>query len=79
MNLLESNPAILNDPQALRGISADMLAASDLKSFLNASAEKLQQALQNRSVVVFQRRGHEMIATAKIGVADSILGSAAIA
>jgi hypothetical protein len=65
-------------PQALRAISADTLAASDLKSFLNASVEKLQQALQNRSVVIFQRRGEELIATAKIGVPDSVLGSVAI-
>lgn len=65
-------------PQALRAISADTVAATDLKSFLNSSVEKLQQALQNRSAVIFQRRGDDLIATAKIGLPDSVLGSVAI-
>jgi hypothetical protein len=63
-------------PQALRGIAADTLSASDMNAFLNASVEKLQQALQNRAVVIFTERGGEFIATAKVGVADNVLGSA---
>ena len=62
-------------PQALRAIAADTLAASDVNAFLNGSVEKLQQALQNRAVVIFTERGGEFIATAKVGVADSVLGS----
>ena len=65
-------------PQALRAIAADTMTASDINTFLEGAAEKLQQALQNRSVVMFQRRGDTMVATAKVGVADSVLGTATI-
>jgi len=62
-------------PQALRAISADTMGARDLATFLGGATEKMQQALQNRAVVVFAPRGADFIATAKIGVPDSILGT----
>jgi serine phosphatase RsbU (regulator of sigma subunit) len=62
-------------PQALRAISTDTLKATDTFSFLFLTAETVQQALQNRSIVIFTRRGEQMVATAKVGVADTLLGS----
>ena len=66
-------------PAALRAISADALAATDLSTFLAAAAEKTQQALQNRAVVIFVPRHDEFLAAAKVGVADSLLGTLRIA
>ncbi|HSP33328.1 MAG TPA: SpoIIE family protein phosphatase [Thermoanaerobaculia bacterium] len=60
---------------ALKAIAAETLAATDIRAFLLFAAETLQQALQNRSVVIFERRDDELLATAKVGVSDSILGS----
>ncbi|MBK5260084.1 MAG: SpoIIE family protein phosphatase [Thermoanaerobaculia bacterium] len=76
-NLVERNlfRQKVDYPQALRAIAADTLSAVDLNAFMNAAVEKLQQALQNRAAVILTRRGDELIATAKIGVADSILGN----
>ena len=62
-------------PAALRAISADALNASDLGEFLSSAAEKIQQALQNRAVVIFLERHDELVATAKVGVSDAVLGS----
>ncbi|HVR39107.1 MAG TPA: SpoIIE family protein phosphatase [Thermoanaerobaculia bacterium] len=62
-------------PDALRAISTDAMNASDTGSLLFMAAEKLQQALQNRSVVFFVRRHDEYVAAEKIGVPDSIVGS----
>jgi len=62
-------------PQALRAISAETLAATDLRKFLVFAAETLQQALQSRSVVIFERRQDDLITSAKVGLPDSILGS----
>jgi serine phosphatase RsbU (regulator of sigma subunit) len=62
-------------PAALRAIAADALAASDLGTFLAAAAEKTQQVLQNRAVVIFASRHEELFAAAKVGVADSLLGA----
>ena len=61
-------------PETLRAIAADALAASDLGTFLAAAAEKTQQVLQNRAVVLFAPRHEELFAAAKVGVADSLLG-----
>jgi serine phosphatase RsbU (regulator of sigma subunit) len=63
-------------PQALRAIAAETLAASDLRAFFVFAAETLQQAVQNRSVVIFERREDDLVATAKVGLPDSVLGSA---
>ncbi|HEY0143297.1 MAG TPA: SpoIIE family protein phosphatase [Thermoanaerobaculia bacterium] len=62
-------------PQALRTISADALTTNDLGEFLASAAEKIQQALQNRAVVIFLERHDELVATAKVGVSDAVLGS----
>lgn len=62
-------------PQALRALAAETLTATDLRSFFSFSAELLQQALQNRSVVVFERRQEDLVSSAKIGLPDAILGS----
>ncbi len=62
-------------PAALRAIAAETLAATDIRSFLLFAAETLQQALQNRSVVIFERRDDDLLATAKVGAPDEILGS----
>jgi len=62
-------------PQALRAISADTMGARDLAVFLGGATEKMQQALQNRAVVVFAPRGSDFVATAKVGAPDSILGT----
>jgi serine phosphatase RsbU (regulator of sigma subunit) len=62
-------------PQALRAIAAETLDATDLRSFLVFAAETLQQAVQNRSVVIFERRQDDLVTSAKVGLPDSILGS----
>jgi len=61
-------------PEALRAITTEGRTASDPVEFLTSVAEKLQRALQNRAVVIFAERQDELVATAKIGVSDSILG-----
>ncbi len=62
-------------PQALRAIAAETLTAADVRSFFVSASETLQQALQNRSVVMFERREESFVATAKVGLPDSILGT----
>jgi serine phosphatase RsbU (regulator of sigma subunit) len=61
-------------PEALRAIATEARNAGDPGVFLPIAAEKLQQALQNRAVVIFAERQEELVATAKIGVSDSLLG-----
>jgi len=62
-------------PEALRAIVAETrLARDSAGEFLAAVAEKLQQAMQNRSVVIFVDRQDEFVAAAKVGVSDNILG-----
>ncbi|HEX7708012.1 MAG TPA: SpoIIE family protein phosphatase [Thermoanaerobaculia bacterium] len=61
-------------PEALRAVAADARIVSDVSEFLHSVSEKLQQALQNRSVVIFTERQDDFVATAKIGLADSVLG-----
>lgn len=61
-------------PEALKAISTDSRNAGDAQGLLQASAEKLQQALQNRAVVMFAERQEDYVAVAKVGVADSLLG-----
>jgi serine phosphatase RsbU (regulator of sigma subunit) len=62
-------------PQALRAISADTVAAVSLSPYLTSVAEKIQQAIQNRAVVIYVRREAGFIATAKVGPSDAVLGS----
>ncbi|HEX7833822.1 MAG TPA: PP2C family protein-serine/threonine phosphatase, partial [Thermoanaerobaculia bacterium] len=61
-------------PEALRSLSTEARTADDASLFLSSAAEKLQQALQNRAVVIFAERQDELVATAKIGVSDTLLG-----
>lgn len=61
-------------PEALRAISAETRGASETGDFLSSVAEKLQQALQNRAVVLFLERQDEYVAAAKVGVSDTLLG-----
>ena len=61
-------------PDALRAITLASRGATDTADFLATTAEKLQQALQNRAVVIFTERQDELVATAKVGVSDSLLG-----
>jgi serine phosphatase RsbU (regulator of sigma subunit) len=62
-------------PEALRAVAGDARTANDINWFLHSASEKLQQALQNRSVVIFTERQDDFVATAKIGLADSVLGT----
>lgn len=66
-------------PEALKAIAADMLAAKDTNAFLAAAAEKIQQALQCRAVVIFAARHDELVAAAKVGIADTLLGALRLA
>ncbi|HEY0371940.1 MAG TPA: SpoIIE family protein phosphatase [Thermoanaerobaculia bacterium] len=61
-------------PEALRAIAEESRKSDDATEFLASAAEKLQQALQNRAVVMFAERQDEYVAAAKVGVADSLLG-----
>ncbi|MBZ5536708.1 MAG: SpoIIE family protein phosphatase [Acidobacteriia bacterium] len=62
--------------QALRNVSRETSESTELAPLLRSLAEHLQQALQNRAVVIFSRATGEHIfwATAKIGVPDDVLG-----
>jgi serine phosphatase RsbU (regulator of sigma subunit) len=62
-------------PAALRAISAETLTATDIGAFLSSAAEKMQQSLQNRAVVIFTIRHDEFVAAAKVGVADALVGT----
>ena len=61
-------------PEALKAISLDSRTSTDAGRFLDSAAEKLQQALQNRAVVIFAERQDELVAAAKVGIADSLVG-----
>jgi serine phosphatase RsbU (regulator of sigma subunit) len=61
-------------PEALRAIAEESRTSDDAIEFLASAAEKLQQALQNRAVVMFAERQDEYVAAAKVGVADSLVG-----
>lgn len=61
-------------PEALRAMVTDTRMARDASEFLASAAEKLQQALQSRALVIFAERQGEYVATAKIGVPDALIG-----
>jgi hypothetical protein len=61
-------------PEALRAIVMETRMARDAGEFLASAAEKLQQALQSRALVIFAERQEEYVATAKIGVSDAVIG-----
>jgi MFS family permease len=58
----------------LEAISASSRIATDATTLLATSAEQLQQTVQNRAIVVFLERQREFVATAKVGVSDTLLG-----
>lgn len=66
-------------PEALRAIAEESRTSGDATHFLASAAEKLQQALQNRAVVIFAERQEEYVAVAKVGVADSLVGRLRVA
>lgn len=66
-------------PEALRAISMETRMARDAAEFLASAAEKLQQALQSRALVIFAERQGEYVATAKIGVSDALIGKLRVA
>jgi serine phosphatase RsbU (regulator of sigma subunit) len=66
-------------PDALRAITLASRGATDTADFLATTAEKLQQALQSRAVVIFTERQDEFVATAKVGVSDTLLGRLRVA
>jgi serine phosphatase RsbU (regulator of sigma subunit) len=61
-------------PEALRAIAGDSRTAPDAHALLVAAAEKLQQALQNRFIVMFVEKQDDYVASAKVGLPDEILG-----
>jgi sigma-B regulation protein RsbU (phosphoserine phosphatase) len=61
-------------PEALRAIAMETRMADDPAEFLASAAEKLQQALQSRALVIFAERQDDYVATAKIGVSDALIG-----
>ena len=61
--------------EAIRAVGAEALMAGDATAFMTSAAEKVQRALQNRSVVMFAARHDDFVAAAKVGVADSLVGS----
>jgi hypothetical protein len=61
-------------PEALRAIAIETRMARDAGEFLASAAEKLQQALESRALVIFAERQDEYVATAKIGVSDAVIG-----
>ncbi|HYO79181.1 MAG TPA: PDZ domain-containing protein, partial [Thermoanaerobaculia bacterium] len=61
-------------PEALKEITTASRSASETTEFLATTAEKLQQALQNRAIVIFVERQDELVAVAKVGVSDTLLG-----
>ena len=62
-------------PLALRNISDAIDRSNGIDEFLKVCAEQIQQALQNRLVLIAPRREGEYVAAAKVGAADEVLGS----
>jgi serine phosphatase RsbU (regulator of sigma subunit) len=61
-------------PEALRAITIGARNTTDTTEFLSIAAEKVQQALQNRAIVIFVERQDELVAVAKVGVSDKLVG-----
>lgn len=65
----------VSHPLALRTIADAVGSGMAREDLLRLLAEQLQQALQNRVVLVAMRSDQHFVAAAKVGVADEILGS----
>lgn len=63
-------------PTALKTLSREISQAVEQRAVFKLVAEHLQQALQNRSVVIFSRGTYDRayVATAKVGLSDEIIG-----
>ncbi len=62
-------------PLALRNIANAIGTSRGVDDLLRHSAEQIQQALQNRLVIIAIRRDRDYVAAAKVGVPDEVLGS----
>ncbi len=62
-------------PLALRNIGNAISSSSGSNEFLRSCTEQIQQALQNRLVLIALRRDREYVATAKVGIADEVVGN----
>ena len=62
-------------PLALRTLAGATSGGAAREELLRLLAEQLQQALQNRMVLVAMRSEQHFVAAAKVGIADEILGS----
>jgi sigma-B regulation protein RsbU (phosphoserine phosphatase) len=60
---------------ALRNISNSIATSTAVEAFLKKSVEEIQQALQNRFVLLALRRDADFVASAKVGVADELVGA----
>ncbi|HYU23749.1 MAG TPA: SpoIIE family protein phosphatase [Thermoanaerobaculia bacterium] len=65
----------VSHPLALRTLADAVGSGVAREDLLRLLAEQLQQALQNRVVLVAMRSDQHFVAAAKVGVADEILGS----
>ena len=65
----------VSHPLALRTLADAVSGGTPREDLLRLLAEQLQQALQNRMVLVAMRSDQHFVAAAKVGVADEILGS----
>jgi serine phosphatase RsbU (regulator of sigma subunit) len=65
----------VSHPLALRTLADAVGSGITREDLLHLLAEQLQQALQNRVVLVAMRSDQHFVAAAKVGVADEILGS----
>jgi len=65
----------INYPLALRTIGDAVDRGDAREDLLRVTAEQLQQALQNRFVLLVLRSDQHFVATAKVGVADEVLGT----
>jgi serine phosphatase RsbU (regulator of sigma subunit) len=62
-------------PLALRNIGNAIATSGDVDTFLHYAAEQIQQGLQSRLVLIAIRRDREYVATAKVGLADEVVGT----
>jgi serine phosphatase RsbU (regulator of sigma subunit) len=60
-------------PLALRNIG-NAIGGGDIEAFLRYAAEQLQHALQTRFVAIALRREEHFVISAKVGIADEVVG-----
>jgi phosphoserine phosphatase RsbU/P len=65
----------VSHPLALRTLADAVSSGMQREDLLRLLAEQLQQALQNRMVLVAMRSDQHFVAAAKVGIADEILGT----